>query len=202
MYAVIRTGGKQYKVQAGDRVKVEKVDHDLGSTFDVTEVLLLGGETTVVGKPLVSNAKVTVVVTKQTKDRKVIVFKKKRRKGYRKFATHRQPYSELFVQSITSPDGKVTKAETEANVVDVDADRLARIQTKIKVSRDSKDPVLKKAAAASEATTTKKAAGPKKTTAAKKKVVKKTVKKVAKKAPSKTATKKAAAKATKKATKK
>ena len=87
MYAIIQTGGKQYRVQPGDRLKVEKLADALGAEVNLTDVLMIGGEATHVGQPLVKNAIVTVVVTKQTKDKKVIIFKKKRRKGYRKFAT-------------------------------------------------------------------------------------------------------------------
>ena len=70
MYAIIKTGGKQYKVQPGQSVRVEKLEQALGSEFDLTEVLLVGGENPVVGQPLVKDAKVTVVVTKQAKDKK------------------------------------------------------------------------------------------------------------------------------------
>jgi large subunit ribosomal protein L21 len=95
MFAIIRSGGKQYKVQPGDVIRVEKLEQALGSEFDVTDVLMVGGDTAIVGAPLVDNAKVTMVVTKQTRDRKVIIFKKKRRQGYRRFKTHRQPFTEL-----------------------------------------------------------------------------------------------------------
>ena len=100
MYAVIRAGGKQYKVQAGDIIRVEKLENKLGSEMDITDVLLIGGDATSVGAPLVKGASVTVVVTKQTKDRKVIIFKKKRRKDYRRTQGHRQDYTTLKVKSI------------------------------------------------------------------------------------------------------
>lgn len=119
MYAIIRTGGKQYTVKPGDVLQVEKLDKDLGSEFDINEVLLVGGEAVHTGQPLVKNAKVTVVVTKQSRTRKILVFKKKRRHSYRKFATHRQLFTEVFVKSITSPDGKVAKTDEKPNVVDV-----------------------------------------------------------------------------------
>ena len=86
MYAIIKTGGKQYKVQAGDVLQIEKVEQALGSEFTITEILMVGGDKAHFGAPLVKNASVTVVVTKQAKTRKVLVFKKKRRQGYRKFA--------------------------------------------------------------------------------------------------------------------
>jgi large subunit ribosomal protein L21 len=126
MYAIIRTGGKQYKVQPGDVIRVEKLENELGSEFDLTDVLMVGGESPVVGEPTVKNAKVTVVVTKQTKDRKVIIFKKKRRQGYRRLRGHRQLFTELFVKAI-SLDGKTAKTDNEAKVVDVDQKRQQQI---------------------------------------------------------------------------
>jgi large subunit ribosomal protein L21 len=176
MYAVIKAGGKQYRVQPGDILKVEKVDQELGSEFDSSDVLLIGGETVTVGQPVVSNAKVTLVVTKQSRDRKVIIFKKKRRQGYRRFNTHRQPFSELFVKSITF-NGKTVKADSEANVIDVEKTRqekIAQRTTEKEANRGNKEA--------------KAAAVPKKKTAATKKKV--TKKKVAKKSTKKKTTKK------------
>ncbi|PIS10515.1 MAG: 50S ribosomal protein L21 [Bdellovibrio sp. CG10_big_fil_rev_8_21_14_0_10_47_8] len=188
MYAIIRTGGKQYKVQPGDIIRVEKLENALGTEFDVTDVLLVGGETAAVGSPTVENAKVTVVVTKQTRDKKVVIFKKKRRQGYRRFKTHRQPFTELFVKSI-SMDGKTAKADETANVIDVDAERKNRIAArseKKQAPSESKEPkAAKKAKAPVKKAAPKKAA--KKTGTAKKKAgakksAKKTVKKTSKKA--------------------
>lgn len=188
MYAIIRTGGKQYKVQPGDVIRVEKLENALGSEFDMTEVLLVGGDNPVIGQPTVKNAKVTVVVTKQTRDRKVIIFKKKRRQGYRRFKTHRQPFTELFVKAI-SLDGKTAKSETQAKVVDVDAQRIQRIQGRTEAkkaaleNRGSEGAVEKAVRKTAKKKVAKKAA-PKKTakkagtkTAAKKKTAKKTSKK-------------------------
>jgi large subunit ribosomal protein L21 len=104
MYAIIKTGGKQYKVQAGDVLQIEKLDQELGSEFNIDQILMIGGDIAHVGTPTVKYAKVTAVVTKQARTKKVIVFKKKRRQGYRKFATHKQDFTEIFVKSITSPD--------------------------------------------------------------------------------------------------
>src|SRR4051812_12446859 len=97
MYAVVRTGGKQYKVKAGELVKVERMDMDLGSEFDLPEVLMVGGDQTYVGDPVVGNARVTAVVTQHAKADKVIVFKKKRRQGYRRTLGHRQLFTEIFI---------------------------------------------------------------------------------------------------------
>lgn len=129
MYAIVQSGGKQYRVQPGDIIKVEKLDNELGAELNLTEVIALGSDTFTAGKPLVEGAKVTVVVTKQTKSRKVIVFKKKRRQGYRRFKTHRQPYTELFVKAI-SFNGKVEESPFKAEVVDVPKARAERNEAK------------------------------------------------------------------------
>ncbi len=116
MYAIIRTGGKQYKVQAGDVLRVEKLDAELGSELDFQDILVVGGDKTFIGQPTVSNAKVTAVVTRQHKGPKVVIFKKKRRQGYRKMGGHRQFYTEVFIKTITSPEGQVMAAQSEAKV--------------------------------------------------------------------------------------
>ncbi len=151
MYAIIRTGGKQYRVQPGDVIRVEKLEQKLGSEFELTDILMVGGETPVLGQPVVKNAAVTVVVTKQTKDRKVIIFKKKRRQGYRRFKTHRQPFTELFVKAI-SMDGKTAKTDLSAKVVDVDQARAARIaERSVKVAKTPGGNLAKEAKAAKKA---------------------------------------------------
>lgn len=179
MYAIIKTGGKQYKVQPGDVVRVEKINKDLGDEFDVTEVLAIGGEETFVGEPTVQNAKVTVVVTNQAKAPKVIVFKKKRRQGYRRMQGHRQLYTELFVKAITSPDGKTTNSDTEAQVYNPEKkiERLAQAEEQRQAAKASgKKPAKKKVA---KKKTAKKKAAAKKKTAKKKTAKKKTAKKKA-----------------------
>jgi large subunit ribosomal protein L21 len=114
MYATIRTGGKQYKVQPGDVLRIEKLEADLGSEVEMTEVLCIGGDQLIVGEPMVKNAKVTMVVTNQRKGDKVIIFKKKRRQGYRRLTGHRQMYTEVFVKAISSPAGTVTAKDKPA----------------------------------------------------------------------------------------
>lgn len=191
MYAIIKTGGKQYKVKAGDVLQVEKLEQDLGSEFSIDEILMIGGEKAHVGTPIVKNAKVTVVVTKQARTQKVIVFKKKRRQGYRKFATHKQNFTELFIKSITSPDGQVSKTNETPVVKDMAKLRTDRIEQKI---ADHKARVSVRNTDVEEAKASKPA----------KKAVKKTVKKAAPKkakVASKRSAKKAATKKTKKTTK-
>lgn len=179
MYAIIRTGGKQYTVKPGDVLQVEKLDQALGSEFDINEVLMIGGDAVHTGQPLVKNAKVTAVVTKQSRTRKILVFKKKRRHSYRKFATHRQLFTELFIKSITSPDGQVAKTEEKPNVVDVAQVREdkqkalveARKQRAQNKGKDSEAAPVKKAAKVAKKAAPKKKAAKK--PAAKKKTVKK-----------------------------
>ena len=84
MYAVIKTGGKQYKVSAGDLLKVEKLAGAVGETIELDEVLMVGGEEVKIGTPLLPNAKVTATIVEQGKDKKILVFKSKRRKNFRK----------------------------------------------------------------------------------------------------------------------
>src|SRR4029079_9546652 len=101
----------------GDVLRVEKLDGELGAELVLTDILMVGGETTFVGSPTL-DAKVTAVVTNQQRGPKIVIFKKKRRQGYRRTGGHRQPYTELFIKAITTPDGKTTKADAEAKVFD------------------------------------------------------------------------------------
>lgn len=182
MYAVIRTGGKQYKVQPGDVLKVEKIEQNLGSEFDLTDVLMVGGEKLHVGQPVLQNAKVTVVVTKQARAPKVIVFKKKRRQGYRRTQGHRQFFTELFIKAITAPDGQTAKADNEPRIFDAEARKLAKQEAKAEAVETKATGVKKKVAkTAAKKKTTKKTAtkstkkvGTAKKAATKKKTTKKT----------------------------
>lgn len=173
MYAIIRTGGKQYTVRPGDTLRIEKLPQELGSEFDLPEVLMLGGDKPQIGKPTLSDAKVTAVVTRQAKAPKVIVFKKKRRQGYRRLQGHRQLYTEIFIKAITA-GGEVFKAEKEAQIVDPAKKeaRLAQQKEQMKDKKVAKEVKTKKAAA-KKASTAKKAKKTVKKTAAKKKTVKK-----------------------------
>ena len=100
-YAVVGTGGKQYRVKAGDTLKVELLAGDAGSTVTLDQVLALSdGKDLKVGTPLVKGAKVSATVVEQTKAPKVVAFKKKRRKGYSRKVGHRQPLTVLRVASI------------------------------------------------------------------------------------------------------
>jgi len=100
MYAVIKTGGKQYKVSAGDLLKVEKLDGAVGDTIELNEVLMVGGEEVKIGTPLLPEAKVKARIVEQGKDKKILVFKSKRRKTFRKKNGHRQPLTRLKITDI------------------------------------------------------------------------------------------------------
>lgn len=103
MYAIIRTGGKQYQVEAGDTLRVEKLDGEVGDTVELDDVLLLvDGETVKVGQPAVEGAKVVAKIADQGRHKKIIVFKKKRRKGYKVKRGHRQPFTALTIENISA----------------------------------------------------------------------------------------------------
>jgi large subunit ribosomal protein L21 len=103
MYAIIKTGGKQYQIATGDRLLVEKLEGNVGDSIELTEVLLVaGGDGVTVGQPLVEGAKVVATITDQGKHKKIRVFKKKRRKGYRLSQGHRQPYTSLTLAEIST----------------------------------------------------------------------------------------------------
>lgn len=101
MYAIIETGSKQYTVSEGDVIRVEKLDVELGSTVEFDRVLLLGGDETKIGKPVVDGAVVSGTVLSQSRERKVLVYKYKPKKGFHKKNGHRQPYTEIKIEKIT-----------------------------------------------------------------------------------------------------
>ena len=100
MYAVVKTGGKQYKVSEGDLLKVEKLEGAVGDSIVLGEVLMVGGDTVTIGTPLVPSASVTGTIVEQGKDKKILVFKSKRRKNSRKLNGHRQPRTILKIEKI------------------------------------------------------------------------------------------------------
>ena len=101
MFAVIRTGGKQYKVKEGDIIKIEKLGGEEGDSVEIEEVLLVGdAPETKIGQPLVPNAKVICSIITHGKNKKVVIFKAKRRKGYQKKQGHRQRYTSLRINQI------------------------------------------------------------------------------------------------------
>ncbi len=103
MYAIIETGGKQYRVEAGSTIQVEKLPGDVGAVVELDQVRLLHGDAgLVIGQPLVQGAKVTAEIVRQGRTRSIIVFKKKRRKNYRRTRGHRQSFTKLLVTGIAT----------------------------------------------------------------------------------------------------
>ena len=103
MYAIIRTGGKQYQVAAGDTVRVEKLQGEVGDTVEINDVLLVAdGDTVKVGQPLVDGAKVVAKIAEHGRAKKILVFKKKKRKGYQVKNGHRQQFTALTIEEIAA----------------------------------------------------------------------------------------------------
>jgi large subunit ribosomal protein L21 len=101
MYAVIKTGGKQYRVAPGEKIKIEQIPADVGSQIVIDQVLMVGeGESVKVGNPLVSGAKVTATVMSHGRGDKVRIFKLRRRKHYAKTQGHRQSFTEVRIDEI------------------------------------------------------------------------------------------------------
>ena len=103
MYAVIKTGGKQYRVQQGDVIFIEKLDSQAGDTVTFDEVLLVSGDdSTTIGNPTVAGAKVEGKVLSQVKGRKIVVYKYKAKKNERKKQGHRQPYTKVEITAVNA----------------------------------------------------------------------------------------------------
>jgi large subunit ribosomal protein L21 len=103
MYAIIETGGKQYRVEAGSTIQVERLPGDIGALVDLDQVRLVHGDAgLVIGQPLVQGAKVTAEIVRQGRTRSITVFKKKRRKNYRRTRGHRQSFTKLLVKEIAT----------------------------------------------------------------------------------------------------
>jgi large subunit ribosomal protein L21 len=102
VYAVIQTGGKQYRVEVGSKLRLEKIEGDVGATVTLSEVLLVGGESPRVGRPVLDGASVEAKILEQGLAKKIKVYKKKRRQGYERTRGHRQPYTRVEVQKINA----------------------------------------------------------------------------------------------------
>lgn len=188
MFAVIKTGGKQYKVQQGDVLQVEKLGLEKDKTITFDEVLLVeDGKETLIGTPFVDKAKVHAVIIENFKDDKVIVFKKKRRKQYKKMRGHRQELSRIRIEDITLGGAAPKKTQPAA---------AAKKEEPVKTQTQTK-PAAKKTTPAAKVPAAKK---PEKKTAAPKVAKPKPAAPKPKASPKKAAPTKAAAK-TKPATK-
>jgi large subunit ribosomal protein L21 len=102
MYAVFRTGGKQYRVEKGDNIRVEKLPGAVGDAVTFGEVLLVGGDALKIGRPTVGGATVEATIVDQRLGPKIIIFKFRRRKNYRRKRGHRQPFTSLAITNIVS----------------------------------------------------------------------------------------------------
>ncbi len=159
MYAVIRTGGKQYKVAKDDVILVEKLAADAGASIDLDDVLMIGDETTTtVGTPTIEGASVAATVIEQGRGDKILVFKKKRRKNYRRTIGHRQDLTVLRITDINADGKKKAAAKTAAP-------KKAEVEAKAAPAPEKK--TAEKKAPEKKAATEKKAA-PEKKAAAKK----------------------------------
>jgi large subunit ribosomal protein L21 len=138
MYAVIKTGGKQYKVTAGDKLKVEKLVGEVGSKVVLDKILMLAdGDAITIGSPLVAGAKVNATVVSHGRGDKVMIFKFRRRKHYRKTQGHRQSYTEILIEDV---NGKAAAAPVKAA-----AEKPAKA---VAAEKPAKAPAVKKAKAA------------------------------------------------------
>tara|TARA_B100002051_G_C16193276_1_gene373025 strand:+ start:34 stop:402 length:369 start_codon:yes stop_codon:yes gene_type:complete len=107
-FAIIQTGGKQYKVKASDILKIEKIDNEKSNKIEFDQVLAYGNEKTIeLGSPIVKGAKVEAELIKNAKNKTVLVFKKRRRKNSRRKNGHRQQYSLIKIKKIFSKDGSI-----------------------------------------------------------------------------------------------
>ncbi|MCK0473525.1 50S ribosomal protein L21 [Halalkalibacter sp. APA_J-10(15)] len=102
MYAIIETGGKQVKVEEGQEIYIEKVDAEAGETVSFDNILFVGGDNVKVGAPYVEGASVTAKVEKHGRQKKIIVWKMKAKKNYRRKQGHRQPYTKVVIEKINA----------------------------------------------------------------------------------------------------
>jgi large subunit ribosomal protein L21 len=98
----MKTGGKQYRVAEGDRLRIEKLPGEVGSSLTFGEVLMIGGDKVAIGTPLVAGATVTATIVAQDRAKKVIIFKFRRRKNYRRKRGHRQPFTEIKITGVSA----------------------------------------------------------------------------------------------------
>ena len=114
MYAVVKTGAKQFRVTPGDVIKVEKLDGEAGASVTLDDVLMVGGDSPEIGSPLVDGASVAASILEQARDKKVIVFKKRRRQNYRRKKGHRQHMTVLRIDEILTGGAKPSGRKAEA----------------------------------------------------------------------------------------
>ena len=165
MFAVVKTGGKQYKVTPGDVLLVEKLQGEAGENITLSDVLLVSDEKgATVGSPLLEKAEVKATIREQARNDKIIVFKKKRRQGYRRTAGHRQDITVLTINDIVMSGKSVAKTETGKPVKKVEA-KTVTATAEEKPAKATPKATVKKAAP--KAVDAEKKAAPKKAPAKK-----------------------------------
>ena len=148
MYAVVKTGGKQYRVAKDDVIIVEKLSADAGAAVELDQVLILdNGKETVVGKPLIEGARVAATVLDQTRGDKIIVFKKKRRKDYKRKKGHRQDLTVLRINEILASGQKASIAKASVDQVEVAPAKKAPAKKSAAKKAQAKKAAAKKATA-------------------------------------------------------
>ena len=171
MYAVVKTGGKQYRVTKDDTILVEKLDADEGQTVTLSDVMLLGdGDKVTVGTPVVANASVEAQVVNQTRGPKIIIFRRKRRKNHRRTQGHRQDLTLLKITQINTSGKKAAPAKEAATKAEAKpaAKKAAAPAKKAATKAEAKSASQKAAAPAKKAATKAEAKPAVKKTAAKK----------------------------------
>ena len=133
MYAVVKTGGKQYRVAKDDTILVEKLEADEGAQITLDEVMMLGdGETVTVGRPTVANASVEAQVVSQTRGPKILIFRRKRRKNHRRLQGHRQDLTLLKITDISTSGKPAAKAATKKTAAKPSADLSSKTVAELK----------------------------------------------------------------------
>ncbi len=141
MFAVIKTGGKQYKVSSGDVVKVERLEGEAGATLHLGDVLMLGGDNKMtVGAPFLQDAAVRATILEQGRGDKIIVFKKRRRQGYRRKAGHRQDLTVLRIEEVIASGGsglpKLIAPKKSASTPKTVEEKPAKVASAPKVAKE------------------------------------------------------------------
>ncbi|OJX09347.1 MAG: 50S ribosomal protein L21 [Caedibacter sp. 37-49] len=141
MFAVIKTGGKQYKVSSGDVVKVERLEGEAGATLHLGDVLMLGADNNMtVGAPFLQDAAVRATILEQGRGDKIIVFKKRRRQGYRRKAGHRQDLTVLRIEEVIATGGsglpKLIAAKKSASTPKTVEEKPAKAASAPKIAKE------------------------------------------------------------------
>jgi len=169
MYAVIATGGKQYRVAAGDVIRVEKLDAAAGSTITFDKVLMVGeGDASRVGQPFLDGETVSATVRAHGRGDKIEIIKFKRRKNYRRHMGHRQDYTEVEITSVAGKGAASKKAATKTAKAPAKKAAAKKVSKKVAKKVTKKAPAKKAAAKTSKKTAKKKAAKKTKKKAARK----------------------------------